>query len=76
MCVCVYMYVCMCVRVCVYVYVCTCQVYCTKNIVIERAKRAPHWGVQTRFRVIYMCRYVCRVQKCVGGITWPKHALA
>ena len=30
-------------------------------------------GVQSRFRVIYICRsvgrYVCRVQKCVGGIT-------
>ena len=20
-------------------------------------------------------RYVCRVPKCVGGITWPKHAV-
>ena len=40
--------------------------------VIGRAKRAPHWGVQSRFRVICMsvcrryvgmssvCRYVCR----------------
>ena len=28
--------------------------------VIERAKRAPYWGVQSRFRVIYMCQYVCR----------------
>ena len=28
---------------------------------IGRAKRAPHWGVQSRFRVIYIyiCRYVC-----------------
>ena len=34
---------------------------------IGRAKRAPHWGVQARFRVI--CRYVCRVLECVGGIT-------
>ena len=25
--------------------------------IIGRAKRAPHWGVQSRFRVIYM--YVC-----------------
>ena len=43
-----------------------------------RAKRAPHWGVQSRFRVIYiyLCMYVCRVQKCVGGIMWPKHAHA
>ena len=27
-------------------------------IVIGRAKRAPHWGVQWRFRVIYICMYV------------------
>ena len=26
--------------------------------VIGRAQRAPHWGVQSRFRVIYICRYV------------------
>ena len=26
---------------------------------VGRAKRAPHWGVQSRFRVIYICRYVC-----------------
>ena len=26
-------------------------------LVIGRAKRAPHWGVQSRFRVI-CCRYV------------------
>ena len=26
--------------------------------IIGRAKRAPHWGVQSRFRVIYICRYV------------------
>ena len=25
--------------------------------VIGRAKRAPHWGVQSRFRVIYICIY-------------------
>ena len=37
--------------------------------VIGRAKRAPHCGVQSRFRYVDM--YVCRVQKCVGGITWP-----
>ena len=28
-------------------------------LVIGRAKRAPHWGVQSRFHVIYMC--VCRM---------------
>ena len=38
-----------------------------KFSVIGRAKRAPHWGVQSRFRMIYM--YVCCVLKCVGGIT-------
>ena len=25
-----------------------------------RAKRAPHWAVQLRFCMIYICRYVCR----------------
>ena len=34
--------------------------------VIGRAKRAPHWGVQSRFRVIYIIyvvgmSYVCRM---------------
>ena len=29
-------------------------------IIIGRAKRAPHWGVQSRFRVIYVYIYVCR----------------
>ena len=24
-------------------------------------KRAPHWGVQSRFRVIYICACVCRM---------------
>ena len=35
---------------------------------IGRAKRAPHWGVQSRFRVI--CMSVCLVCQinCVGGI--------
>ena len=36
----------------------------TSFLVIGRAKRAPHWGVQSRFRVIYICMsvgmYVCR----------------
>ena len=26
---------------------------------VGRAKRPPHWGVQSRFRAIYICRYVC-----------------
>ena len=47
--------------------------------IIGRAKRVPHWGVQSRFRVIYICRYVwsvvCQIN-CVGGITWTKHAHA
>ena len=44
-------------------------------ILIGRAKRAPHWGVQSRFRVIYVYIYVymsvclvCQIN-CVGGIT-------
>ena len=52
-------------------------------VVIGGAKRAPHWGVQSRFRDIYtyICVYVylrlsmgktiqknCML-KCVGGIT-------
>ena len=28
--------------------------------IIGRAKRAPHWGVQSRFRVIYVYMYICR----------------
>ena len=43
--------------------------------VIGRAKRAPHWGVQSRFRVIYVGMSVV-VQKSVGGITWAKRAHA
>ena len=42
---------------------------------IRRAKRAPHWDVQSRFRVIYiiiMCRFVCPPY-IIDGITWPKH---
>ena len=44
---------------------------------IGRAKRAPHWGVQSRFRVIYIYRgmsVVCQIN-CVGGITWPTRML-
>ena len=37
------------------------------SLIIGRAKRAPHWGVQSRFRVIHICRSVgrsvCHVQK-------------
>ena len=31
------------------------------HAIIGRAKRAPHWGVQSRFRVIYICACVCRM---------------
>ena len=50
--------------------------------IIGRAKRAPHRGVQSRFRVIYIymcvcvCVCVCRGPKSVGGITWAKRAHA
>ena len=54
--------------------------------IFGRAKRAPHWAVQLRFRMIYMyvgmsvclgkpIQKLC-MPKCVGGITWPKHAHA
>ena len=34
-------------------------------IIIGRAKRAPHWGVQSRFRVIYIYMCVCRMSNHV-----------
>ena len=50
------------------------------KMIIGRAKRAPHWGVQSRFRVIYIymlsvCRMsvVCQIN-CVGGITCGQRA--
>ena len=56
------------------------------NIIIGRVKRAPHWAVQLRFRVIYvfgvsMFVYGKPIQKicmprCVDGITWSKHVHA
>ena len=36
--------------------------------VVGRAKRAPHWGVQSRFRVIYVGMSRMSIN-CVGGIT-------
>ena len=49
-------------------------------LIIGRAKRAPHWGVQSRFCVIYIymyiCACVCRGPKSVGGIMWAKRAHA
>ena len=56
----------------------------SNNLIIGRAKRASHWGVQSRFRVIYIYVYtlsVCRSMSvvcqinCVGGITWPTRIL-
>ena len=40
---------------------------------VGRAKRAPYWGVQSRFRVIYIyvcvgMSVICQIN-CVGGIT-------
>ena len=51
-----------------------------RYVIIGRAKRAPHKGVQSRFRVIYiyMCdgmSVVCQIN-CIGGITRTKHAHA
>ena len=45
--------------------------------VIGRANRAPHWGVQSRFHVMYTCIYVCLSwsKKC-RRITWAKCAHA
>ena len=49
---------------------------------VGRAKRAPHWGVQSRFCVIYIymlsvCRMsvVCQIN-CVGGITCGPRAFS
>ena len=39
--------------------------------IVGRAKQAPHWGVQSRFRVIYIYLCVCRGPKCARRITWP-----
>ena len=63
------MYICM--YVCMYVFDCLWQkkivwqknhmakkIYAKMhgwNYVIGRAKQAPHWGVQSRFRAIYIC---------------------
>ena len=44
--------------------------YASNNSIIGRAKRAPHWGVQSRFHVNI---YTCHVPKKIGGISWPKH---
>ena len=39
-----------------------------QKVLIGRAKRAPHWGVQSRFRVIYIYMSVC--------LSCPKNAWA
>ena len=64
----------------VYIYIRSCH---QKNLIertrdlIGRAKRAPLWGVQSRFRVIYInVGMSCRGPKSVGGITWAKRAHA
>ena len=36
-----------------------------KSHIIGRAKRAPHWDVQSRFRVIYICMSVCQYVCCM-----------
>ena len=46
-------------------------------LVVGRAKRAPHWGVQSRFQMLSVCQsmsVVCQIN-CVGGITWPTRML-
>ena len=42
-------------------------------LVIGREKRAPHWGVQSRFRILSVCRMsvVCQIN-CVGGIDYMR----
>ena len=48
-----------------------------EKAIIGRAKQAPHWGVQSRFRMLSVCRsmsVVCQIN-CVGGITWPTRML-
>ena len=37
-------------------------------MIIGRAKRAPHWGVQSRFWVIYRCRYVVAMPKVIRDL--------
>ena len=39
-------------------------------VFIGRAKRAPHWGVQSRFRVIYIYIYIYICVSVVCQITW------
>ena len=47
----------------------------TLSILVRRAKRAPHWGVQSRFHMIYKgMSVVCQIN-CVGRITWPTRML-
>ena len=43
--------------------------------IIGRAKQAPHWGVQSRFRVIYMCMSVC-LWETIQGVRMSKNAWA
>ena len=45
-----------------------------KYFLVGRAKRAPHWGVQSRFCVIYVCMssivYGKTIQKIVCYNAW------
>ena len=43
--------------------------------VIGRAKRPPHWGVQSRFRVIYIGMSVC-LWETIQKVRMSKNALA
>ena len=45
---------------------------------VGRAKRAPHWGVQSRFRVIYIVGmlYVCRMSNLLRRRNYVAHAHA
>ena len=75
--VCIYLYnnvISLGVHVCVYIYiysnVISLGVHVCVYIFIGRAKRAPHWGVQSRFRVIYICMLsVCLSYVKSRGIT-------
>ena len=66
----------LCFYVFIYYYFETCLLLYPFYDLIGRAKRVPHWGVQSRFRVIYVGMYVCRGPKSVGGNTWAKRAHA
>ena len=43
--------------------------------VIGRAKQAPHCGIQSRFRMIYMCRSVGHGLRAASAWTKKNHSL-